>query len=602
MIDLVRRFRGVLLSLASPALLSCAASRRPAVVDEPARAQLAAAEQLFATARALKDEADIAGFRAVGHGASGDSLPRIAQRYDIARRRAAAALDSVPGAGLDPEGVRALATMRRVMEGELTPALPGAEPAARDSASCRYDAAALARTEGEAALRARAYACYGRAARRVMFEGALLDRLTVLGTLPLTSDSGRRRDLFLALAPVWASMNGDDGSGSPYRQLLRFSAERWAREGSPAMSSVRALGIDPSAMESWLIAVLEAWRQATPDEWMEPWDYHFAGGAASRALVGHIPRERLAAINERFYADLGASPAALGIRYDLDPRDGKTPVAFTTFGARGTPGMRGVPATRPTPWVFATYRVGGLDNLGELLHETGHGVHIAAVRTRPAFADWPDSDPYSEALGDLAALEMYEPPWQARYLGDSVPLATSLRAKYSSIVLDIAWALFEVRMHARPDADPNVVWTEITSRYLRVRPHPDLSWWAMRGQLLDVPGYMMNYAVGAIVVADLRAAIRDQHGSFTTGDPGWYGWVSDRLYRFGLARPTREVIGDVLGRPVSPRALLDDLARMERGRRAHTAGPARRISFPTFAPNFSKFWRNMPASFRAWAS
>ena len=43
--------------------------------------------------------------------------------------------------------------------------------------------------------------------------------------------------------------------------------------------------------------------------------------------------------------------------------------------------------------MFATYRTGGLDNLNELLHETGHAVHIAAIHTRPAFADWPDSDP-----------------------------------------------------------------------------------------------------------------------------------------------------------------------------------------------------------------
>ena len=589
MIDVIRRFRVALLSLASPVLVSCAASGGAAVAADPARDRLAAAEQLFATARALKDEADIAGFRAVARGTGGDSLPRIAERYGIARQRAAAALDSVPAPRLSPEDARALATMRRIVEQELTPAPPAAESAPRDSATCTYDAAALARDAGEIALRARAYECYGRAARRVMFEGVVLDRLTVLGTLPLTPDSGRRHALFLALVPVWTSMNGDDGPGSPYRQLLRFSAERWAREGSPAMASVSALGIDPAAMEGWLVDVLDAWRRATPDEWLEPWDYHFAGGAASRALVGRIPRERLAELNERSYADLGASPARLGIHYDLDPREGKTPVAFTTFGARGATGTPGAPATRPTPWVFATYRVGGLDNLGELLHETGHGVHIAAVRTRPAYADWPDSDPYSEALGDLAGLEMYEPAWQAKYLGDSVALATSLRAKYSSIVLDIAWALFEVRMHARPDADPNAVWTEITSRYLHVRPHPELSWWAMRGQLLHLPGYMMNYAVGAIVVADLRAAIRDQHGSFTTGDPGWYDWVSDRLYRFGLERPTREVIGRVLGRPVSPRALLDDLARMGAGRRAHTVGPARRISSLTFAPNFSKF-------------
>lgn len=582
--DRIRRLRAALLPLLCIALLSCGASGRPGA---PGRAsdRLAAAEALFAGARALKDEADIAAFRADTVGASGASLAQLAQRYAVVRQRAAIALDSVPGAGLGPEDASALATMRRAVARELPPTLSTGETG-DDPGSCVYDAATLVRESGEAALRARAYACYGRAVRHVPFDGEVLDRLTVLGMLPLTTDRDRRRALFLSLAPVWASMNGDDGPGSPYRQLLRFSAARWVSEGSPVGSSVSALGLDPGAMERWLIAVLEAWHRATPDEWLEPWDYHFAAGAASRALAPRIPRDRLTAINERYYADLGASPERLGIHYDLEPREGKTPVAFTTFGARGAPGSA---SWRPTPWVFATYRAGGLDNLGELLHETGHGVHIAAIRTRPAFADWPDSDPYSEALGDLAALEMYEPAWQAKYLGDSVPLSASLRAKYSAIVLDIAWALFEVRMHATPDADPNVVWTEITSRYLRVRPHPELSWWAMRGQLLDVPGYMMNYAVGAILVADLRAAIRAQHGPFTTGDPSWYPWVSARLYRFGLERATGKVIGDLLGRPPSPQALLEDLGRMGTGRRAHAAGPARRMTSLTLEPNFSKF-------------
>jgi hypothetical protein len=240
------------------------------------------------------------------------------------------------------------------------------------------------------------------------------------------------------------------------------------------------------------------------------------------------------------------------VRYDLDPRDGKTPVAFTTFGGRAP----------IEPWVFATYRTGGLDNLNELLHETGHAIHIAAVRTRPAFTDWPDSDPFTEAVADFIALEVYEPAWQQRWLGDSVPLADGLRGRYGAIVLDVAWALLELRLLRDPSADPNAVWARLTEDYLHIRPHPELSWWAMRGQLIDQPGYMMNYAAGAIVIAAIRARTRVVRGSFTAGDPGWYGWIAPRLYRFGLERPAREVVEDFLGGPATPAALLDDLRRM----------------------------------------
>jgi hypothetical protein len=84
----------------------------------------------------------------------------------------------------------------------------------------------------------------------------------------------------------------------------------------------------------------------------------------------------------------------------------------------------------------------------------------------------------------------------------------------------------------------------------------------MRGQLVDAPGYMMNYAAGAILIAAIRARIRERHGPFVTGDPGWYAWIAPRLYRFGLERPTSEVVVAFLGGAVSPAALLADLARM----------------------------------------
>ena len=112
------------------------------------------------------------------------------------------------------------------------------------------------------------------------------------------------------------------------------------------------------------------------------------------------------------------------------------------------------------------------------------------------------------------------------------------------------------------------MWTQLTSQYLRITPHPELSWWARRGQLVDIPGYMSNYAIGAIVIADIRARVIELHGDFALGDTAWYGWLAPRLYRFGLERSSRQVIEDLLGRPLSPNAFLADLARMN-------AAPAR---------------------------
>jgi hypothetical protein len=212
--------------------------------------------------------------------------------------------------------------------------------------------------------------------------------------------------------------------------------------------------------------------------------------------------------------------------------------------------------------VFATYRAGGLGNLVELLHETGHAVHVAAIRTRAAFADWPDSTTFTEAIADMPAQDAYEPDWQRRYLGGEAPAAASLRAKYAGVVLDVAWGLFELRLARTPEADPNAVWTDITSTWLGIRPHPEWSWWALRGQLVDEPGYMVHYAIGAVIAADVRARCRELRGPLATPDAGYYDFLSARLYRFGLERPARAVLADFLGRPVSPDAILADLRRL----------------------------------------
>ena len=552
--------------------LACTAPARPPApspAPSPASSsttreapRLAAAESAYLATRDLRDRIDVA--IAGGRRAIGDGTPLTAQlpRYDSLRHRLDDRLKAVDSAALAADDARALDVMRRTLARDLGPVvLPGLaatsgsvpSPAAQPAPDCTYDLAALSRAPGgRDSLRSRMYACYGWAQSHVAGGDDTLDRLTILGALGHTDDAARRRALFLRLAPVWRSVNGDGGDDSPYRRLIALEVETRGTAEPPTAAQARASGVPPDSLEPWLTAILETWRDATPDSLVEPWDWYYAVGRASRALSARVPRERLTDLNAEVWRALGADVGALRVHYDLDPRDGKDPVAFTTFGGR-----------EPIePWVFATYRAGGLDNLNELLHETGHAVHLAAIRTRPAFRDWPDSDPFTEAVADVVALDVYEPAWQQRWLGDSVPLAVGLQGRYGGIVLDVAWAMFELRMLREPRADPNAVWAGLTSDYLHIRPHPELSWWAMRGQLVDAPGYMVNYAAGAILIAAIRARIRAERGPFTAGDPGWYDWVAPRLYRFGLERPTREVLEAFLGGPVSPAALLADMRRM----------------------------------------
>jgi hypothetical protein len=547
--------------LAALALSACAST----AVETPRPAgPLAAAESLYLELRDVRDRIDVAAAADRDTASDGTPVTALTLRHHELRRAVIGRIEAVDSASLSAEDRRALSAMRRALDRALAPVSGAGEatgPAARRP-DCDYDAAALARSPRRAdSLRARIYACYAWAQHHVAVGDDTLDRLTVYGELARVEDREQRRRLFLALDPVWRSINRDNGAGSPYRTLIALETTA-SRGERPAAREARLAGVPPDSLEPWLVAILAAWRAAAPDSLIEPWDWYYLAGRPTRELGARVPRERLGALNAAIYRAVGADLDALNVRYDLAPREGKTPVAFCTFGARPRFARgRWMPGE---PWVFATYRTGGLDNLAELLHETGHAIHIAAIRTRPAFTDWPDSDPFTEAVADFIALDVAEPAWQQRWLGDSVPLADGLRARYGGIVLDVAWSLFELRMLREPTADPNQVWTRLTSEYLRIRPHPELSWWAMRGQLVDSPGYMMNYAVGSILIAALRARAVERHRPWLQGDTSWYPWVSRTLFRYGLERPARQVVEDFLGGPVTPAALLEDMGRMKR--------------------------------------
>jgi hypothetical protein len=417
-----------------------------------------------------------------------------------------------------------------------------------------------------AALRRATFDAWGAAMADIRVDGERLDRLTVAARLGREPDPAARRRLFLAMAPGWAVLDGEGGPDDPdgpYRRLLRASAERWRRHGSPIAANAAALGMDPEAVEPTMRDILAAYRRvAMPPELVEPWDYRYVTGGLARRLDPEITLPRLRPINDAHLSEIGADPTALRIEYDIVPRPGR-PVIPTAFTVTLDIARRTADGWRPArPWVFATYAEGGLGNLEELLHESGHALHYAALRARPALFSWPaDQTAFVEAIADVVGWTTHEPAFLSRHLGATVSARESVVGRYASVMLDACWTLFELELHRHPERAPNDVWAEIAERDLGVVGHPELSWWAHRGQLIDGPGYLANYALGAVMVAAVRARIREVRGDWAEGDPGWYAFVSERLLRFAGARAPRELLADFLGGPLTAKALLADLAR-----------------------------------------
>jgi hypothetical protein len=498
-------------------------------------------EQLYLDARDLRDRQRI-------NAARGEDDTALDARAAAAFDAAAEAINAA-GTAATGEERRALEIMRAWAQS--TDADDGGEPEPDEPW-------ALTAERGIHAMSRRIEEEYAVAQGAIRVDDVTLTRLAVLERLGIEPDPARRKRLFYALEPVWQSIDGsgDSAADSPYQRMLSMSADG----DCPVERNAAALGLTAADVEAQLRDILAAWRM--PGTETEPWDWWYACGAAARALHSAAPLHRIMQINKSFYASLGADPDELDIGFDVFSRAGRPliPLAYTDFGGRPRRRDDGT-RLRAKPWVMGTYTAGGLGELTELVHETGHAIHVAAIDARPAFADWPDSDAFTEGLAELTGMDTAEPAWQEHWLGVSVPEAVSLRARYAEIMLDVCWALLEIRLHADPDQVPNDVWTELTSTYLGIAPHPELSWWAMRGQLVQEPGYMVNYALGPIITADLRAHIRAARGDWSAGDCGWYEYVADRVYRWGLERTCGDVLTDVLGRPVSADALIRDIGR-----------------------------------------
>lgn len=480
----------------------------------------------------------------------------LTRRYRSARRAFVDAMASVRP-DLSPSDQAAMASIRACLpyldELEPTPGLPVMDDAEPDGSS-------VAAHGHDQALRRALYRRYGRVTSAIPFGGEILDRLTVFTRLAREPDPMVRRQLFAALQPVWRAVDGDGERRSPYRQLLAASARRWRESGSPIEAGAAELGFDPGSVERLLRDVLGGWRRLMPADPVEPWDYHYLCGAAARRLDPLIPLARMREINDAYVTSLGADVARLGIGYDIVDRPGRPvhPVPFAMArGPVATP--RGPWRARP-PWVFATYREGGLGQLNELLHETGHAIHFAAVACRPAYFDFPMAmGPFVEGAADLLGFDVDEPAWQAHWLGDAVSPREAAFHRYGAVMLDVSWALFELVLHREPDRRPNDVWTEITTEGLGIAAHPEWSWWAVRGQLIDLPGYMSNYAFSAILAAAVRSRLRDRLGDWSTGNDRWYPTLTAAFYRTGSEVPPAELLRRFLGQALTAEPLLADL-------------------------------------------
>ena len=208
------------------------------------------------------------------------------QRLTQGRREALAkGLTEVATSKLAADDARAVEAMRESLE-----ALAADESTAGVREQACKDAARRGAEYGE--LRAALVSCYVEFGNQLQFEGGVVDRGSALQLLHVIEEPARRKALFDAFVPLWTALNGRNEPDSPYRRMIVMAAADASQRGSEIDAAARAIGVSTGDIERWLVQILEAWRDASPEEMVEPWDYRYLNSGANRQLEARSPRSR----------------------------------------------------------------------------------------------------------------------------------------------------------------------------------------------------------------------------------------------------------------------------------------------------------------------
>jgi len=63
-----------------------------------------------------------------------------------------------------------------------------------------------------------------------------------------------------------AAVNGNDEPDSPYRRMIAGASVEAAKNGSEIDNAARDVGIDLADVESWLLRILDSWRESSGDD------------------------------------------------------------------------------------------------------------------------------------------------------------------------------------------------------------------------------------------------------------------------------------------------------------------------------------------------
>jgi peptidyl-dipeptidase A len=257
------------------------------------------------------------------------------------------------------------------------------------------------------------------------------------------------------------------------------------------------------------------------------------------------------AVAERTFAGWGIDISGVLAGSDLYPRERKCQHAFCLDVDRSGKDVR----------ILANV-VDGERWIETMLHESGHAAydvridpHLPYLLRRPAHTF------VTESIAILCGRLVHDPRWLTDIGGlpaeeverISEPLLETMSAQS---LLFARWVLvmthFERALYSDPEADLDVFWWELVSRYQLVAPPPGRRApdWAAKIHVAVAPVYYHNYLLGEILASQLQATCQKECGGLV-GVPEAGRLLEERVFKHGALMRWDVLVEQATAKPLS---------------------------------------------------
>ncbi|MFH1374974.1 MAG: hypothetical protein ABII79_14415 [bacterium] len=308
--------------------------------------------------------------------------------------------------------------------------------------------------------------------------------------------------------------------------------------------------LDSLSLEPYQAILQGVEETLSPDD-IEIWDLAYSYAGINAQVDAHFPADSQMPYIRSSLEKLGFNLDKLPIWFDLQPRPGKSQLAYA------------FPMKSPYDIRVLANQTDGLYSTRVLLHEIGHAVHFAHVaQERPLFNN-ALSPGWIEGTAQIAAALCDEEDWLRDCAGMSPELISRhLEAKRQQDIIYLRTTLmrlyFEYRAYVNPERDLNRLYWDLFEQYLMLPRHDELKPWAAIIHYTTHPVYLHNYLLGDILAAQTVAYLHENYGSIA-GNPAVNSFLIQNYYRFGGRYPWRELLERGTGETLNPQYLIDHL-------------------------------------------